>query len=99
MGIIRTTLQLDSVNRAGFPPFFRRFETGPAANLFHTGRGFPECPSGRRPPNAAAGLYLSHGVNMNFPINPLSAALGAIQSMSAQAAGGASSAASVATGA
>jgi flagellar hook-basal body complex protein FliE len=36
---------------------------------------------------------------MNFPINPLSAALGAIQSMSAQAAGGASSAASVATGA
>ncbi|WP_244814919.1 flagellar hook-basal body complex protein FliE [Caballeronia sp. Lep1P3] len=36
---------------------------------------------------------------MNFPINPLSAALGAIQSMSAQAAGGAGSASTVASGA
>ncbi|WP_248320699.1 MULTISPECIES: flagellar hook-basal body complex protein FliE [unclassified Caballeronia] len=36
---------------------------------------------------------------MNFPINPLSAAMSAIQSMSAQAAGGAGSAATVASGA
>ncbi|QSN61173.1 flagellar hook-basal body complex protein FliE [Caballeronia sp. M1242] len=36
---------------------------------------------------------------MNFPINPLSAAMSAIQSMSAQAAGGAGSAATVSSGA
>lgn len=37
----------------------------------------------------------SYGVNMNFPINPLSAALSAIQSMSAQAAGGAAASGAV----
>ena len=45
--------------------------------------------------------FLSSGVNMNFPINPLSAALSAISSMASQAAGGtgAANAASVASGA
>jgi flagellar hook-basal body complex protein FliE len=44
-----------------------------------------------------AGTTQISGVNMNFPINPLSSALSAIQSMSAQAAGGAKQAGSAAT--
>jgi flagellar hook-basal body complex protein FliE len=45
------------------------------------------------------GSLLNPGVIMSFPINPLSSALGAIQSMSAQAAGGATAAGTVASGA
>jgi flagellar hook-basal body complex protein FliE len=109
MGIIRRRLQVDSANRAGFSPFFPRFEKSPAANLFRTrqtsakrgaehqatatsGAGRPAI--GRVP----RAFFLSPGVNMNFPINPLSAALSAIESMASQAAGGASGATS-ATGA